>query len=79
MHHYVERELKNPRNHKKKLKKTERKWTAALFLLRAVQLGLSMKDLDEVTVGMIYDMFYEMSNDKEEYDEIATQEDMDNF
>jgi len=38
-----------------------------------------MKDLDEVTVGMIYDMFYEMSNDREEYDEIATQEDMDNF
>lgn len=50
-----------------------------MFLLRAVQLGISMKDLDEVTVGMVYDMFYEMSNDHEQYDEIATQEDFDNF
>ena len=48
-------------------------------MLRAVQLGLTMEDLDHVTVGMVQDMFYEMSNDKEEYDQLATQEDMDNF
>lgn len=50
-----------------------------MFLLRSVQLGLSMKDLEEVTVGMVLDMFVEMSNDHQKYDEIATQEDMNNF
>ena len=71
--------LKTINNAKKKLKKTEREWTAALFLLRSVQLGLSMKDLEEVTVGLVLDMFVEMSNDHQKYDEIATQEDMNNF
>lgn len=50
-----------------------------MFLLRAVQLGLTMKDLDEVTVGMVMDMYREVSNDHEKYDELATQEDMDRF
>lgn len=79
MHLYVERESCLHKLIKKKLKKTEREWTAALFLLRAVQLGLTMRDLNEVTVGMVFDMYAEMSNDHVEYAEIATQEDMDNF
>lgn len=79
MHLYVERKSQHYKCIKKKLKKTEREWTAALFLLRAVQLGFSMKDLDEVTVGMVLDMYIEMSNDHANYAEIATQEDMDNF
>ena len=65
--------------HKKKQRKTEREWTAALFLLRAAQLGLTMRDLDVITVGMVIDMYAESANDHEEYEELATQEDMDNF
>lgn len=77
---YMWREnLQTINSSKKKLKKTEREWTAALFLLRAVQLGLTMKDLNEVTVGMVLDMYVEMSNDHVKYAELATQEDMNNF
>ncbi len=75
----MERESSDDKFVKKKLKKTEREWTAALFLLRAVQLGLTMKDLNEVTVGMVLDMYVEMSNDHVKYAELATQEDMNNF
>lgn len=53
--------------------------TSALFLLRCVELGLSMKDLDVLDVGMIYDMFIEKGNDNEEYAQVATQEDMNKF
>ena len=38
-----------------------------------------MQDLDLVTVGMIYDMYIELSNDNEEYEVEATQEDIDNL
>jgi len=61
------------------MRKTDRDWSTALFLLRAVQLGLSMSDLNDISFGMVMDMYAEMSNDSIEYKEIATQEDMDNF
>lgn len=64
---------------KKNIRKTEREWTSALFLLRSVELGLSMEDLNHITFGMVMDMYNERSNDSLEYKEIATQEDMDNF
>jgi hypothetical protein len=38
-----------------------------------------MTDLNEISVGMVMDMYCEASNDKENYDEIASQEDMNNF
>ena len=53
--------------------------TTALFLLRCCEVGLSMSDLDELTVGMVNDMFIEKSNDSYDWKEIANQEDMDNF
>lgn len=53
--------------------------TTALFLLRCVELGLSMTDLDDLTVGMVSDMFTEKSNDSYEWRSIATQEDFDHF
>ena len=37
--------------------------TTALFLLRCTELGLSMADLDELDLGMVFDMFTEKSND----------------
>ena len=55
--------------------------TTGLFLLRCSQLGLSMADLDLLTVGMIYDMFIERGNDdcEDEYERTATQADFDAF
>lgn len=54
--------------------------TTPLFLLRCVQLGLSIRDLDLLTIGMVNDMFAESRNDEYKgYKEIATQEDMDLF
>lgn len=53
--------------------------TLGLFLLRAVQLGLSLDDLDGLEYGMVVDMMTESSNDECAYDYVATQEDFDRF
>ncbi len=54
--------------------------TTPLFLLRCVPLGLSLRDLDLVTIGMVNDMYAESRNDEYKgYKEIATQEDFDRF
>ena len=54
--------------------------TTPLFLLRCVQLVLSLRDLDLVTIEMVNDMYAESRNDEYKgYREIATQEDMDAF
>ena len=36
-------------------------------MLRCAELGLSVEDLDEMTVGMVYDMLTEQANDREKY------------
>ena len=53
--------------------------TTPLFLLRCVQLGISIRDLDLVTIGMVNDMYAESGNDEHKYKQIATQEDFDKF
>lgn len=53
--------------------------TTALFLLRCSEIGLSMSDLDDLTVGMVNDMFVEKSNDSYDWKEIASQDDFDKF
>lgn len=53
--------------------------TTPLFLLRCVQLGLSMQDLELLSIGLINDMYAESRNDECKYAQIATQEDMDKF
>ncbi|MCH3999417.1 MAG: hypothetical protein LKF15_02705 [Lachnospiraceae bacterium] len=53
--------------------------TTPLFLLRCVQIGLSISELDLLTIGTVNDMYAEMSNDDYDYAEIATQEQMDRF
>ena len=55
--------------------------TTPLFLLRCVQLGLSIRDLDRLTSGMVNDMYVESRNDgcPEAYVELAMQEDLDIF
>ena len=40
-------------------------------MLRCAELNLSGADLDEMTVGMVYDMIVERTNDKEKYDKKA--------
>lgn len=53
--------------------------TTPLFLLRCVQLGLSLPDLDLLTIGMVDDMFTERENDDLKYAYKATQADFDKF
>lgn len=53
--------------------------TLGLFLLRAVQMGLTISDLDGLEYGTVVDMMTESSNDGEEYSTLATQEDFDAF
>ncbi len=53
--------------------------TTPLFLLRCVQLGISIRDLDLLTIGMVSEMFLESQNDDAEYDEVAVQQDFDAF
>lgn len=53
--------------------------TTALFLLRCLQIGMSLGDLDLVTEGMVIDMANERANDDAEWEEEATQEDFDRF
>ena len=40
-------------------------------MLRCAELNLSGEDLDEMTVGMVYDMVIERANDHEKYDKKA--------
>lgn len=48
-------------------------------MLRCAELGLSREDLDDMTVGMVYDMLIEQANDQEKYPYKATQADIDSF
>ncbi len=53
--------------------------TTALFVLRAVQLGLSLDDLDGMEYGTVIDLMTEAANDNCEYKELASQDDFDKF
>lgn len=53
--------------------------TVSLFLLRAIQIGLSMADLDCLEYGAVIDMMTESANDSCEYRQLASQEDFDKF
>ena len=53
--------------------------TTPLFLLRTVQLGISIQDMDLLTIGLIMDMYTESMNDNEKYPALATQRDFDKF
>lgn len=63
----------------KKARPTDREMTTSLFLLRCVQLGLSIRDLDLLTIGMVNDMFAERRNDDCKHATLASQEDFDKF
>jgi hypothetical protein len=67
------------RGKQKKTRPTERELTTPLYLLRCLELGISLRDLDLLTIGMVYDMLAEHSNDSCNYKELATQDDFDRF
>ena len=46
--------------------------TTPLFMLRCVQLGISIADLDLLTIGLVNDMFTERQNDEYPYQELAS-------
>ena len=53
--------------------------TTPLFLLRCVEIGISIRDLDLLTIGLVLDMWTEKGNYGATYSKIATQEDFDKF
>ena len=53
--------------------------TTPLFMLRCVQLGISIADLDLLTMGLVNDIFTERQNDEYPYQELASQADFDRF
>ena len=67
---------------KQRIRPTDREMTTPLFLLRCVQLGISIRDLDLLTIGMVNDMYVESGNDQDadkNYSVLATQADFDRF
>ena len=50
-----------------------------MIMLRALQLGLRLSDLEEITLGDLIDMIIENDNDNYEYPIKATQDDFRSF
>ncbi len=59
--------------------------TTPLFLLRCVEIGISIRDLDLLTIGMVLDIWTEKGNDDVKYESrqgtvrMAQQSDFDKF
>lgn len=55
--------------------------TTPLLLLRAVQLGVHISEMDLLAIGTINDMYIEMQNYENQgaYSTLTSQEDMDAF
>lgn len=53
--------------------------TTPLFMLRCVQLGISIRDMELLTIGLVNDMFSESVRDEKKFATLASQEDMDRF
>ena len=70
-------ETKSMSTVKKKQREIDRELNTPLFMLRCVQLGISIRDLDLLSIGLVNDMFIEKANDDYDYPYIATQEDID--
>ena len=66
----------------KKLRATDRERPPLFFLLlRAVQLGVHISEMELLTIGTLLDMYSEMQNDEvpEAYNRIPTQHDFNMF
>lgn len=62
-----------------KARPTERPLTIPLFILRCIQIGLTLSDLDVLDEGFILDMMTEAGNDSFNYKQLATQDDFERF
>ena len=58
---------------------TDRPFTTGLYLLRCLQVGLTMSDLEALDIRQVLDILTEAGNDHEKYDTLATQADFDKF
>ena len=67
------------RQSEKKLRSTERELTTPLLLLRCMEVGSSIPDLDLLTIGLIMDVWTEKGNDGIDYAYKAQQSDFDRF
>ena len=75
----MEDEHKNNIRIKKKVAPRDREPNGAIFMLRCAELHLSTEDLDDMTVGMVFDMMTEKANDHEKYDIKAPKGSMKSF
>ena len=53
--------------------------TTALFLLRCVAIGISISELDLLSIGMVLDIWTEKGNDSVKYQKVAGQSEFDRF
>ena len=53
--------------------------TTPLFLPRCCEVGIAIRDLDLLTIGLVLDMWTEKANDGVKYSQVATQEHFDRF
>lgn len=53
--------------------------TTPLFMLRCLQVGLRLDDLDSLDIGLVNDMFVEKANDQADWGVKPTQDMFDNF
>lgn len=53
--------------------------TTPLFMLRAAQLGIAVRDMELLSIGLVLDMFTERANDDYKYPQLAQQEDFERF
>ena len=61
--------------------RTTREMTTPLFLLRCMEIGVSVRDMDLLTIGLLIDIFHEKGKDGEGNGTVfeASQRDMDLF
>lgn len=65
---------------KKSVRPSTRANNGAIFMLRCAELGFTRaEDLDQMSVGMIYDLIVEKANDQEQYPFKGTQADIKQF
>lgn len=53
--------------------------TTVLFLLRSVEIGISIRDVDLLIIGKVLDMWNEKANDDVKYQKVAGQSEFDRF
>lgn len=53
--------------------------TTPLYLLRCMEVGIRIADLDLLTIGMVMDIWNEKARDGLDWPQKATQKDFDSF